>query len=114
MDNSEEDSDLRVYLTKQAIPWYQRDGIWGLAALLILFCGLGVGWLSQSQGMEKPPQHIATLPPNPDSTTLLAYQETANQSLRDQIARLEAALQSDICRIDSGALTDEVTTAPLK
>jgi hypothetical protein len=113
MTDSEEDPDLRVYITKQAIPWYQRDGIRGLAALLILFCGLGVGWLSQPQGMEKPPQRTAK-PPDPDSTTLLAYQEAANQSLRDQIARLEAALQSDICQIDSAALTDKATAVPPK
>lgn len=41
----QESPQFTIYDAQQAIPGYQRAGVWGLAALAILLCGLAAGWL---------------------------------------------------------------------
>lgn len=81
-----------IYDAQQAIPGYQRAGVWGLAALAILLCGLAAGWLFGGAQII-PPGSEASL----DGAALLARQDADNQQLRARIAGLEQALSGDVC-----------------
>ena len=81
-----------IYDAQQAIPGYQRAGVWGLAALAILLCGLAAGWLFGSARII-PSGSGASL----DGAALLARQDADNQQLRARIAGLEQALNGDVC-----------------
>jgi hypothetical protein len=43
--NDQKQAQFTVYAAEAAIPRYQRAGVWGLAALAILLCGIVAGWL---------------------------------------------------------------------
>ncbi|PIE82962.1 MAG: hypothetical protein CSA09_04005 [Candidatus Contendobacter odensis] len=84
---------FQVYATETEIPGYQRAWVWGLAALVILCCGLTAGWLFNTAfGGLLPLQQIST----PNNITL-AQQERINEQLRKRITQLEQALNEDIC-----------------
>lgn len=103
------DSDVKVYVSKRDIPWYQRDWVWGTAALLILLCGLVAGWLAKPQLVVRGQQArgSAAQAASPEAMPdLLHDQEATNQALREQIARLETVMQGDIC---SSSALDAVT-----
>ena len=96
--NDREQAQFTVYAAEAAIPRYQRAGVWGLAALAILVCGIVVGWLFGRAGSlhwerEQPTAHA----PLVDGAALLARREAANARLRERIAGLEQALAGDAC-----------------
>ena len=95
--------DSRIYLSRQDIPWYQRDWVWGSAALMILCCGLLAGWLLK--------RAVSLLEERPEAAGLVRLQ-AVNQQLREQITRLEMVLSGDIC--NSGGLDDLPVAAPRK
>jgi hypothetical protein len=95
----QEHSQFTIYDAETAIPRHQRAWVWGVVALIILFCGAVTGWLLSS---------LWTVDPSADpsagsdaaaigSTALLARQEAVNQQLRERIVKLEQALASDVC-----------------
>lgn len=90
---------MRIYPTKPDIPPYQRDWVWGTAALAILACGLLAGWLLKP---GQPDYRSLGSPAAPvirpaDSDQRLARQAAENQELRARIAELEQALTGDVC-----------------
>lgn len=106
---------LPAYVSKQAVPAYQRDWVWGSAALLILLCGLLVGWLLAARRGPVPPLAFnpATAVTQPaDLNNLLAIQEATNQQLREQLASLEAGLQGACNRAASTVAGPTTSAAP--
>ena len=90
---------MRIYPTKPDIPPYQRDWVWGTAALIILICGLLTGWLlkpGQSGNRSLPAPATQAVQPA-DSDPQLARQAAENQQLRARITELEKALKGDVC-----------------
>lgn len=85
-----------MYAAEAAIPRYQRAGIWGLAALGILLCGLAAGWLMGGAGLSSRDGAQFTIPMT-DGAALLARHEAVNSELRERIAGLEQALRGDAC-----------------
>jgi len=81
-----------LYEAESAIPGYQRAGVWGLAALAILLCGLIAGGLLGAARIL-PLAGKSTLP----NTALLTRQDAINQHLRERITGLEQALGGDVC-----------------
>jgi hypothetical protein len=96
--NRQEQEHFTVYAAETGIPRYQRAGIWGLAALAILLCGLIAGWLvggavsilRDGAGAQSGFRAV-------DGAALLARQEAVNSQLRERIAGLEQALRGDVC-----------------
>lgn len=96
--NDRKPAQFTVYAAEAAIPRYQRAGVWGLAALAILVCGIVAGWLfgrAGSPSWERAPS--AAHAPLVDGAALLARREAANARLRERIAGLEQALAGDAC-----------------
>ena len=81
-----------IYDAQQAIPGYQRAGVWGGAALAILLCGLAAGWLFGGAQIISPGSGASL-----DGAALLPRQNADNAQLRARIAGLEQALSGDIC-----------------
>jgi S1-C subfamily serine protease len=106
---------LPAYVSKQAVPAYQRDWVWGSAALLILLCGLLAGWLlATRRGPVVPPVfNPATEITQPaDLDNLLAIQEATNQQLREQLTSLEAGLQGACNRAAPAATGPAASSTP--
>jgi hypothetical protein len=85
--NQQENGQFTVYPTAADVPRYQRDWVWGLAALGILSCGILAGGLLG-----------ATLAPSATGPYAgpVAMHPTAAQ-LRARIEQLEQALRGDPC-----------------
>ena len=92
----QEQESLTIYAAETAIPRYQRAGIWGLMALVILLCGLAAGWLAGKGGfgVRNGAQYGIQAA---DGAARLARQEEVNRELRERIAQLEQALRGDPC-----------------
>ncbi|MBK8183829.1 MAG: hypothetical protein IPK63_13510 [Candidatus Competibacteraceae bacterium] len=89
-------AQFAIYAEETAIPRYQRAWVWGVAALLILLCGLAAGWLfgaSNGAGRAPPAGAYSSVA----ESALLARQEDINAQLRRRIAQLEQALAGDAC-----------------
>lgn len=86
-----------IYAAEVAIPRYQRAGIWGLAALGILLCGLVAGWLFGDKYAPIWDDARSGSLKSVDGAALLARQEAVNKQLRERIARLRLALAGDAC-----------------
>jgi len=94
--NRQDQSQFTLYAAGAAIPRHQRAGVWGLAALAILLCGLFAGWLFGGGGtgpLDGAHSGLRVV----DGEALLARQEQINQRLRERIAGLERALGGDAC-----------------
>ena len=90
--SKQEYPSFTLYEAESAIPGHQRAGVWGLAALAILLCGLIAGGLLGSAGIL-PLTGGSTL----DNAALLTRQNAINQHLRERITSLEQALGGDVC-----------------
>lgn len=91
-------AQFAIYAEETAIPRYQRAWVWGVAALLILLCGLAAGWLfGASNGAGHAPPAEAGSYSSVAESTLLARQEDVNAQLRQRITQLEQALAGDAC-----------------
>lgn len=95
--NRQEQEQFVVYATETAIPRHQRAWVWGLAALVILLCGLAAGWLVGGTRASGFPSEARADIHAVDGTALLARREAVNDELRKRIARLEQALRGDAC-----------------
>ncbi len=96
--NDQKQAQFTVYAAEAAIPRYQRAGVWGLAALAILLCGIVAGWLFGRAGsLPWERARPAANAPLVDGAALLAQREAANARLRERIAGLEQALAGDAC-----------------
>ena len=96
--NRQEQDQFTVYAAEAAIPRHQRAGVWGLAALAILLCGLVAGWLMGGAGSI--PRDGASAQSGiraVDGAALLARREAVNRELRERIVRLEQVLRGDAC-----------------
>ncbi len=91
----QQNTQFTVYTDEAAIPGYQRAWVWGLAALLILGCGLAAGWLWGRGENTTQPSISAVRTVN--AAVLLSRHETINQGLRQRISQLEHALAGDVC-----------------
>ncbi|MBE2294085.1 MAG: hypothetical protein IAF00_04010 [Phycisphaerales bacterium] len=87
-----------MYTTEAAIPAYQRAWIWGTVALVILLCGIAIGWLA-SDLLPRHQPDIALNEPSSigEAATLLDRQQVINEQLRARIAQVEQALAGDVC-----------------
>lgn len=85
-----------IYATEAAIPRYQRARVWGLAALVVLLCGLVAGWLLGGAGASLRGRVQSSFQAV-DGAALLAQREAANRELRERVARLEQVLRGDAC-----------------
>lgn len=84
-----------LYSAEAEIPRHQRAWVWGVAALLILLCGLMVGGLLGRVSIP----FISGMSASGsfDSEALLTRQQAMNEELRIRIARLDQALGGDAC-----------------
>jgi hypothetical protein len=97
MNHHQDQDQFTLYAAEAAIPRYQRAGVWGLAALGILLCGLAAGWLFGGAAVRAWDGARSDGARSVDGTALLARQEAVNQQLRERIAHLEQALSGDAC-----------------
>ena len=95
--NPQKQEQFTVYTAEAVIPRYQRAWVWGLAALVILLCGLAAGWLMGGAGIALRDGAPSSSRRAVDGVALLAQREAANDELRARIGRLEQALRSDPC-----------------
>ncbi|MEE4379351.1 MAG: hypothetical protein V2J55_17840 [Candidatus Competibacteraceae bacterium] len=96
------DPGLQIYVSKSDIPSYQRDWVWGAAVLFVFICGLLTTWLLT-------PNLASVQPTAGIAEDALARQETVNQQLQTQIARLETLLASkEFCNADTVTAVQKV------
>lgn len=86
-----------IYPAEALIPRYQRAWVWGLAALVILLCGVAAGWLFRRAAF--PPVEAGRPVPARlvDGAALLDRQKAVNARLSERIAGLEQVLAGDAC-----------------
>ncbi len=102
--NRQEHGQFAIYAAETAIPGYQRAWVWGLAALVILLCGLAAGWMLGGMGASFKSSGMPATGDLVNSRALLDRQQAINEALRTRITQLEQALNGDAC--DSSALPE--------
>lgn len=93
----QEHAQFAIYDAEAAIPRYQRAWVWGVAALVILLCGIAAGWLCGGAVTVSSKGATSNDMPALDGTVPLARQEEINRRLRERVSQLEQALNGDAC-----------------